>query len=295
MDFFDSFINYRYTDNNIEYGFHALLSLFSLIANNSTILLFIGFFSVCVNLKCIYRITPYSTVSVLLYFSYFYLAKELNAVRAGLASALLFYAAISFYDKKMVGSIISFILAISVHITSILFVFPLVLLNKYITYKKICFVTPFVICFLLVVDGGFLLQNINFIEFAKNKIDLYSNSVDYSYAISFFDITNIKNISFVILSLCYWESLIKKYKYFKLMFVFFYSASIFRLLFRDFAIFAGRGYSTIGFFDFIIIPIILAEILGRRLGILVACLYSLIILHINLNYNTSWLGGISYF
>lgn len=291
----DFLCGYTYSIYNVEFGFFWFLSLL-LVFSSSQYWLFcsVAFVSVYFNLKSIRYFSPYVGASALVYFTHFFLAKEMNAIRVGLASAILFYAAYFLTQCRYFVMFFLFFIAVSFHVSSILFLIPVVV--YLISPSKSVFVFAGFTILLLAwfFDLNVFIGYFTNFGFVGEKISLYLNADEYSYALPIFDVVNIKNLLIVSVSLLFWNQLLSRYEWFKVSFCFFYSATMFRILFGDFAILAGRGYSAISMFEYVLIPCLACFVFGRRVGYLVVFIYALLTLWLNLTINFGWSGGVEY-
>ncbi len=287
---------YSYSSFNIEFGFFLILSILSLIGKSQYVLFgFVAASSVYLNLKVILKLSPYIAASVLVYYSHFFLAKDMNAIRLGLASSILFYSAHYLYLRKYKNLVYCVFIASFIHISSVLFLIPVV----FFLFKpsRGAFVNSALFCIGLsfVLDVKFILSMFSSAGFVDEKLQLYMNASKYNYSIPLYDIVNLKNIFAVAMSLFCWESLNKKYKYFYICFCFFFTATFFRIVFGDFAIIAGRGYAVFSMFEYIILPMISVGVLGRFFGFIAVSFYSVLVLYLNLISEDGWSGGVKYF
>ncbi|WP_434458542.1 EpsG family protein [Stutzerimonas urumqiensis] len=287
---------YEYSKYNVEFGFFLLLAIFSLIGNSHFVVFGgVSLLAVYFNLRAIRAFTPYFVVSVLVYFSHFYIAKELNAIRAGLSSALLFYAALAILRRQWLRSFFVWLAAILIHVSAAIFALPVILYAMKPSRRNLIFLALFIFYFSFLFSAKELALYLASFGFVGEKLILYLNADEYSYGIPLINIVNLKNVSILILAFVLWSKLVSRYSGFYLSFVFFYSASLFRVLFGDFAILAGRGYSVLSMFEFVLVPIIFVELLGRRLGLALAATYALLTLWMNFNVNVAWSGGVEFF
>ena len=294
--FLESLAGYEYSNYNVEFGFFLLLGFLSLIgASHFLIFGGVSLLAVYFNLRAIKSFTPYFVVSVLVYFSHFYIAKELNAVRVGLSSALLFYAALAIYRKQWCRSLFVWLVALLIHVSAVFFVLPVILYAMKPSRNHLIFLALLVISFSFLFSAKELAFYFTSFGFVGEKLSLYLNSEEFSYGIPLVDVVNLKNASILILAFLLWGKLVFHYGGFYLSFIFFYSAALFRIVFGDFAVLAGRGYSVISMFEFVLIPIVFVALLGRGLGLALAAVYALVILWMNFNINTAWSGGIEFF
>lgn len=292
----DLICNYNYKDFNIEFGFFVYLILIGMLAKSYS-LLFVGVAlpSVYIKLKSMYLYTPFFSASVLIYFSHFYLAMELNAIRLGIASGLIFYLAKYLVARRFWPVAILFTASISMHISALFALLPIVLYALSAGPRFMIGLTVFVV----VTSQYITVENIAIIfggfDFLEDKTSSYVNYEGYSYAISLLDTVNSKNLLISSLCLLNFEKLRNKYKYFEIAAVFFMSATLLRIFLGDFAIVAGRSYAVFAMFDCILIPMLAITYLGRNLGGGVVIIYASVVLVLNALFNTSWSGDVSYF
>lgn len=292
----DILCGYNYSELNIEFGFFSLISIFSLFGTNHFFLFsLVAFFAIYCNLQAMRFFSPYFGASVLIYFSHLFFAKELNAIRLGLATAVAFYAVTYLYKKIYVIFLVLMLFAVSIHISVILVFIPALLWlisprRLYIFYGAICVILINLFYNLAQVVTSFL--NVGFLA---EKLQQYSNAAEYNYAISLFDAVNVRNILLVALFLLFWEKFCTLNDKLRFGFYFFFCATFFRILFGDFAIIAGRGYGAISMFEIILIPSVIILLAGQRLGYFLTFIYAVITLYLNLHVNTGWSGGRPYF
>ncbi|WP_077521790.1 EpsG family protein [Metapseudomonas resinovorans] len=290
------FCGYKYSEYNVEFGFFWLLSLLSVFGTAQYWLFApIAFLSVYLNLKSIRSFSPYVGASSLIYFSHFFLAKEMNAIRVGLASAILFYAAFLLTRRRYFFAFLLFLMAGSIHISSIFFLIPVAV--YLIAPGRLVLVSSafFLLLFSWFFDLKVFFNHFSDLGFVGDKIQLYLSAEAYSYALPVFDIVNSRNLLIVFTGLLYWDRLSSRYEWFNVSFYFFYSATFFRIVCGDFAILAGRGYSTISMFEYVLIPFLVFGLLGCRVAYLIVCLYALLTLWLNLTINSGWSGGVEFF
>lgn len=286
---------YNYSKVNIEYGFYFLLSLIGMLGSDSIILFGItGLLSIYLNLKSIRYFSPYFSAGILIYFSHFFLAKELNAIRMGLATALVFYAATFFTRKMFVFFWLIMLFAVSIHVTSALALIPFLLYTISPGRQILAALSVILVAFSVVFDLSQLIVLLKYFSFLEQKIELYLNSQVYNYSIPLLNVVNVRNLIIVLLCFLFWAPLCSANKYFKIAFYFFFCATFFRILFGDFAILAGRGYAAISMFEYVLIPMLAVYFVGRWPGYLIVFIYALLTLSLNLSINTGWSGGVGY-
>ena len=293
-DSLTSILEYQYADYNVEMLFFILLKLILFFSSDSIFLFaVVSFLAVIFNLKTIKDLSPFFLVSVLVYFAHFYLAKELNAIRVGLASALVFFSAKEFFYKKYLKALFFWLISLGIHITALLSILPIIFYFIHPSKRTLILWTVlllFVSPWLNVKDIMWTLSDWGVYG---EKLKLYLNADIYSYEIPLWDIVNIKNLFFVVICFFYWDSLNARFQTFYFAFIYFFSAFFFRVFFGSFAIFSGRGYSVISMFEYIIIPMAFSALFKKGGGIM-AVMYALLTLLMNFNFNTSWSGGIPF-
>ncbi|WP_083359488.1 EpsG family protein [Pseudomonas antarctica] len=285
------FCDYSYTAFNIEFGFYIFLSMLAVVGRNSFVLFgFCALFAVSLNLKSIRYFSPYFALGVLVYFAHFFLAKELNAMRLGIASGLVFLAATYLHKKEYAMLAVYLALAMMVHVSSILFMIPLVL---YLLKPSRNFYLLLSVALLLMasfVDSKLLLRQLDFIGFIGEKIDSYLTTEKYGYVLPIFNIVNIKNLILIVVGLVCSEKLEARYPTFKLVFCVFYCATFLRIVLGDFAILAGRSYASISMFEYVLLPMLAVHLLGNRRGVVMVSVYALGTLYLNLSVHSGWTG-----
>ncbi|NVZ68392.1 EpsG family protein [Pseudomonas costantinii] len=286
------YCDYSYTTFNIEFGFFMLLSMLAALARNSYILFGVSSLAaVGLNVRSIRYFSPYFALGVLVYFTHFYLAKDLNAIRLGIASGLVFLAATYLHKKEYMMLALYLALAMAVHVSSVLFIIPVVL---YLLKPTRALYLSLSVVFILLasfIDSKWLLGQMAFISFISEKIDSYLTTEKYGYALPLFDMVNVKNLLLVTIGWVWSKKLELRYPTFNLVFCVFYCATFLRIVMGDFAILAGRGYASISMFEYALLPMIAVHLLGKNIGFVIFALYAFGTLYLNLNSNLGWTGG----
>ncbi|NWC61277.1 EpsG family protein [Pseudomonas veronii] len=292
LDCKNLYCDYSYATFNIEFGFFMFLSVLAALGKNSAVLFgFSSLIAVTLNVRSIRYFSPYFALAVLVYFAHFYLAKELNAIRLGLASGLLFLAATYLDQQKYKVMTALIVAAMLVHVSSVFFIVPVGL--YFVRPKRSLYLLLSVVLILIsaTIDFKSVLRQMAIFGFVGDKIELYLNADMYSYTLPFFDMVNIKNLLVIIAGLVCWKRMENRYQSFNLIFCIFYCAAFLRIVLGDFAILAGRGYASISMFEYVLIPMIAVHLCGRKLGFLIVAAYTFATLCLNLNSNSGWSGG----
>ncbi|WP_460089587.1 EpsG family protein [Pseudomonas sp. H2_D10] len=286
------YCDYSYTTFNIEFGFFMLLSTLAALARNSYILFGVSSLAaISFNVRSIRYFSPYFALGMLIYFTHFYLAKDLNAIRLGIASGIVFLAATYLHKKQYMLLAFYLALAMTVHVSSAFFIVPVVLYMLRPTRVMYLLLTVVLVLMTSFVDSKWLLRQMAFISFISEKIDSYLTTEKYGYALPLFDMVNIKNLLLIIAGWVWWKKLEVSYPTFNLVFCVFYCATFLRIVLGDFAILAGRGYASISMFEYILLPMIAVHLFGKRNGFLIVAVYALGALYLNLSSNLRWTGG----
>ncbi len=287
---------YKYEDINVEYGFFLLLSLLHLIGDNELVLFgTLALFSVLINLRTIRYYTINFCASSMVYFCHFFIVKDMNAIRVGLATAIAFNATTFLYERRLLPFVLLTILASLFHVSALLTFVPALLLVIKPSRRTFAIAGVVVIVIAATVHLSRLLIPMIGLGFIGYKLALYSGAGMYSHAVPLLDVVNLRNLGITAVCLVFWDKFCENSDKFKFAFYFFFSATFFRILFGDFAIIAGRGYSAISMFEYVIIPMVFMYLFGKRLGYFTVFAFSLATLTLNLFVSKSWSGGIPYF
>lgn len=275
---------YSISDLNMEYGFLILNYLVHFFSSSYTILfIVVAFFSIGLNIYNINKYSNYVFVSVALYFAHFYLLKDMNQIRIGLSSAFLLFLIDSIYYKRKFRSAAIILISLSFHLSSVISVFiPIV---YYLRSRRLYFFVLIASIFLGWLGGGFYFV-INYLPDlgdVTTKLSYYLNDSRYNQSINFFDLVNVKNILLISLLLVYYNELKLKYKFFEVIFVFFYVGVVFRLAFIDFSIVSARVSAAITMVDIILIPYLISCFRYKSLLVFIVFIYAFIQLYLNIN------------
>jgi hypothetical protein len=288
----DEFLcGYSYSQLNIELGFFTLLSVLRGFGSEPYVLFsVVALISVALNVRAIKFFSPHVGGAILVYFCHFYLNKELNAIRLGLASAILFWA-VTLIPIRRIGTFLFLVIcAAFVHVSSLLILLPFAIYQLRPSRTVYAAVALFFLAFTAFFDiQTFFSYLINF-GFIGEKINLYLNAEIYNYPLALFSAVNLKNLVFVGLALIFWQKISDRYENFELVFCFFFCATFIRITLGDFAIVAGRSYAAISMFEYILLPFVVFSLFGKWLGYALIVLYAGLTLYLNLTDNAGWSG-----
>lgn len=128
--------------------------------------------SVPLKFRAILKYSPLPMVSVLLFFSYFYLLQDFTQIRAAVAAAILLWSIDDVINKKIINFILKIAIAVLFHFSAVaifpLYFFSLKRLNKY------KYATLLIICFIIGALRVNLLAFIPFVSQIGRNVDMYT-------------------------------------------------------------------------------------------------------------------------
>lgn len=287
---------YDYQVLNVEFGYYIFLVFLSFFGVSSILIFgFNGLVSLGFFYGASRRFYPYFMPVLLIYISHHFLTKDLNALRLAIASSVVAYSASYVIKKNYFLSFFWILMASLVQISALLAVIPLVLAIVNFSLR-----TLLTASFVLLVLNYFypattLVSNLPMLEFVSYKFELYSGADMYNYSIGIFDPVNIKNFIVVFFGFLMLGRLSGRYPGFKVALIFFFSGAFLRILFSDFAILAGRGYSVLSVFECWVIAALAIELFGKKIGLVVVTLYAFLIMSLNFYMNTQWRGDVGFY
>lgn len=297
FSFDKEWLGYSYQAINIEYGYYIFLATLSFFGSSSFILFGCnGLISLVFFWRASKYFYPYFAPVLLIYCSHHLLNKDFNALRLAIASSIIAFAASLLISKKFIKSIFWICVASIVQVSALLSLLPLVLVQQRIKISRLFLLSLALILINSLYPFSKLLTAIPMLEFISYKLELYSGAEMYNYTIGFFDPVNIKNIFVVILGYLTLHRLEGNEKSaLEVALIFFICGSLVRIIFSDFAILAGRGFSVLSVFECWIISVALIKLLGKQLGYLAIAGYSFLIMNLNFYINTQWRGESDFF
>ena len=243
VEIYNGIIKNEKGESSPDIGFNAICRLLSLISRNPVIMfLTIAFLSITINFKAIKQYTPYVFICILLYFVHNYVLKDMIQIRAGLASALCLYSLRYLPKEKYKNAILFWVLALSVHFTSILFG-VVYLIHKLKLSKRVLF-TCLVLSLIIgtIYPLGQLIKIVTGLDAYSNRAALYVAYGDEGYASALGIWTNINTVKslFIALFLFFYYDRLNKWKYFYPLCVSYVVGLCWLICFNDFSIVASR-------------------------------------------------------
>jgi len=280
-DFAQSYINYY-----MEPGFIFLTSFVKLITDDYHFLFLItSFLAIGINLYHYYKYSPFVMLTIGLYFSHTFLARDMNQIRAGLAAAILLFSIKYIREKNFYKFLFIIILASSFHIAAAVFFITYFIARDY--HKTTTYIYLLLIAIVLsyLELSKFLVENLpDFLGIIKTVLINYYNSVENKNATSTFDITNIKQLFIAISLILCFKRLQKTSSYFVIMFNIYFIGVFWRIIFSDFGIFAARFATFFTIVEVILVPFLLLCFFPRQriiVAIIILC-YGFATLYLNI-------------
>ncbi|KAA6338607.1 hypothetical protein EZS27_013412 [termite gut metagenome] len=233
--------NYQ-TSGIVSYdsGFYILNRFLGIFTNSSLIIfLFMAFVSVGINLASYKKYTPFFFTAILLYFVHTYIVREMMQIRAGLVCAICLYSIRFIVNKNLKVFIILVLLAATIHLVAICFLFSYVICRLDISIKN--WTKIIIISFIigLIFPFGHLVKLIPEIELL-GRIQNYNDWNEYSGSLGVFsNVTVLKELIIVIFCLYYYKRLKVCYAFKILLDIYIFSLC-WLVVFNDFGIVAGR-------------------------------------------------------
>ncbi len=214
----------------------------------------------------IYKLSPYPALSLLMYYTHYYLYKDLTQIRNAVASSLLFLLLYFLTKNQKIKLFFTFLLSISFHIVSSLSIIPLLLINffKNKSNRIIYFlILSIPILYFLSNYTITLLSNVPFDYISKKAYD-YLNS-DYIESLELISIKNLQILIITIFSIMFYKKTSLVVKDYGVILIFYIFGVFLRFGLIDFGIFSGRTASFFLQFDILLIPFFIYTIKDKYL------------------------------
>lgn len=138
LEMYKDFFNENGHIEGIEYSFTLIKNIVKSLGFGFMTFLFVyGFISTYFKYKAINLYSSNVMLSLLLFYSYFFMLHGLIQIRAGVASGLLMFSLGAIYDRKLLKFLIIVAAAVFFHVSSVLML-PLYFLNPYKINIKLC-------------------------------------------------------------------------------------------------------------------------------------------------------------
>lgn len=246
-----------------------------------------AFFGVSFKIKAIKELSPFLLLSVLIYFSNFFLLHEMTQIRSGVATGLLLLSIPSIEKKHFLNFMKYVLLASLFHYTALIFI-PL----YFISTKKIN-ITLYMT--LLIGSISIFLLNISIHHFInilgdnplthRYFVQTDTFSQGNSTEINPFNILAILHLVLSFFFLMKAKTMALKNKYSLILIKIYIFSIVIFYLFSDLPVFAFRLYEVLTVVEIILIPFIIYVIKQKNIAICSIVLYALGLLSLNLLHN----------
>ena len=286
--------SYEISNFNMEHGLVILMALVSVFTDDAVIFfLIVATISVGLNVYVITRFGSFVFLGILIYFTNMYFQKDLNQIRVGLASAVVFLSFFVLYKKRIIFHYSLLIIAILIHFSSLVAVSGYFLNKLRFNMNQsllILVVSVFVSFFGL---GMFLVSFLPQSGALYQKLSYYIEWSPFNYKIDLIDPVNLKNIFLVIFFIYFYKFFDLRFGWFNFMFNTLLFMTSLRLILSDFAILSARLSAVFSFVDFLLIPLMLLVVKQRIFGLVLVFIYILLVFYLTLS-NPKWSSVFSY-
>ncbi|WP_318443290.1 EpsG family protein [Photobacterium leiognathi] len=227
---------------------YMILNVIARFLNGTEFMMFmlVALISLFFSFLAYYRLSPKPFICILIYTSFFFINRDMGAIRAGVCYSIFLFSLLYLYDYKLKKYYAMVVFSSLFHITGILGIVVPLLYKIFNSRNRLFLILIFSIVFYF-SDLSFyilkLLGGLNYISIISNKANAYAGSSELVYEISFFDLTNIKNLFISFIGLFFFKTISNKCKYFNIILFVFIVGTSFRIAFSDLGVIAGRGYA----------------------------------------------------
>lgn len=289
-------LEYRYeiSNFNMEHGLVILMALVSVFTDDAVIFfLIVAAISVGLNVYVISRFGSFVFLGILIYFTNMYFQKDLNQIRIGLASAVVFLSFFVLYKKKIIFHFSLLFIAILIHFSTLVAVSGY-FMNKLrfnVYQSSLILVASVIISFF-----GLSMFLVSFLPQSGalyQKLSFYIEWSQHNYKIGLTDPVNLKNLLLVIFFIYFYKFFDLRFGWFNFMFNTLLFMTSLRLILSDFAILSARLSSVFSFVDFLLIPLMLLVVKQKMFGSMLIIVYVMMVFYLTLS-NPKWSGGLPY-
>ena len=272
----------------VEPTFVLLSSIVKHFFENKIVFLFVlyAFLGVTVKFCAIKQLSQFCYLSILIYFSNYFLLHEMTQIRAGVAAGFLLFCIKPIYDRNFFVFLFFLSLAFCFHYSSIVFL-PFYFLSS----KKI---NPFFYLAILFITYALHFLNIHFTSLfylvpADNiqfKLEANKKLVENSLeaGVNVFNTLQVMRILFCFFFLWKRDLIIEKNKYFFILLKIYFFALCAMVIFSDIPTFAVRTSELLAVVEIILFPMIIYTIRETKIASLFTVAISLGLICTNLFY-----------
>lgn len=284
-DYFTEYIAFSY----LEPFYYLIPSIYKLLPFNSYVLLFVffAFLGVGFKLLSIWKLSDNIGLSVITYFSFFFILHEMTQIRIGIASGIMLISITIIKEKNIFLFLMTILLASCFHYTSLLFL-PVYFLDSEKINRRLwagILIVP-VILYVLKIDFIQLVSILSFGIFGA-KLKTYQAMFElgqFSEKVNILNVRILVQMALTSLFLFYADFLQGKNKYAILLLKLSVLSLTFFILFVNLPVFAFRFQELFGVGQIILYPLIYYIVKEKYFGIFVVTFLSLLTLLFNLYY-----------
>ena len=255
--------------DNIELSWSFLKNIVKAFGGTFAVFLMIyGFIYLYTNYKAIWACSSNVYLSLVFFYSYFFLLHGVIQMRAGVASGFFFLSIIPLYNKKLISFILLSACACFFHVSSLL-VLPLYFFNPYRINLPLYLCISLFGIFLVFFDWMNIISLISFIpdNMVQTKVlgyFLYSDT-DVFYLKDCLGV--LLRIPIIILLLLHLDILRRKNKYVILLLkIYIYGLLLFFLMVNTVPIVAGRMFEFFQIVEVVLFPLLIYCFPQKKIG-----------------------------
>jgi len=232
------------------------------------------------------RLTPFWILTLLVYFSHFYMLHDLTQIRTGVASGLLLISILPIYNRRFIQFFILSILAVLFHYSALI-VFPLYFLKPDRLDKRIYF--SILMFSYLFYFFGFSLKNfisIIPIDYIQTKLFTYISLANQGKDIptNVFSFLQIFRLLICVIIIIFYESMYSKNKYSILLIKIYVISVASYVIFYDIPTLSFRISSYMGIVEIIIIPFLIYILKPQKYATILIFMICFFYLSLNIFY-----------
>lgn len=273
---------YSFREVWMEPGYIAVGAFIKTFTDNHVwMFLGVAFLSVGIAAYSYYQYTPLVFLTLLLFFVHTYFYRDMTQIRSAVAAAVGLFLIAQLYNKQYVRSLFTIGLASLFHMAALSLLLAYVASFVRLTRKRVFWGLIAAVVLGVVGVSGFLLQILPGMGYITVKLEGYAGS-KYAESVSLFDITNIKNLAVMCFVLLFWNRLERKVPYFKILALFMFMATAWRVAFSDFGIFAARIATFFGIVEVLLVAAFVLIFRQKIVASLAVILYAFSVFYLNL-------------
>jgi len=233
------------------------------------------------------KLSNFYLLSLILYFSTFFLLHEMTQIRVGIASSVLLLSIPSIYERNWFKFFLLILAGTLFHYSFLIFIF-FYFLNPY-KINPLFYIGLLVFGFLTYLSGVNIVSLLTYIpiSFISEKVEVYNNlrEMGVDTEINVFNILVILRIGILSVFLWKWPVLYEKNRY-SIILIKIYAFSIFFFVFlSSLPVMAFRVRELLGIVEIILVPFFIYLIKEKYIAFIITLLIGLLLMSIEIWYN----------